>query len=992
MKAADFAISRILPEDLRQPEYDLSKKGVAKIMAQVASKYPERFSEISKKLGDLGRNAAWYQGYTTSAADTRPVIDTRAYYERMDAELADLRRQKLSPTDFEEQRNEILMRYSDAIDKDTMKAALGSNNAFARAVASGARGNPAHVKAILSTPGIYSDAYGNIIPLFVRNSFSQGVRPAETLAGTYGARLAVTATKKSTAKGGDLAKILNQSTSNYNITEKDCGVNNGIDLTPEDDSLSGRVLARASGGLPAGTVIDNKALGVLRKQNKPVIVRSALTCKAEHGLCAKCAGLQANGKFPAIGESIGITAGHAISEPIVQGSLNCIAEGTLVRMADYSVRPIELVKPGEKVLGADIHGNTFPVEVLALHDQGMQPVQTYTYKATEKSSVSVTCTADHPILQITEYWGAKEEALNRVPRKLPAGRKAGRPAAVFPKDHTPSAGLINEPLAAVVGYFMGDGIRACTDQSSVLVSCACSDTISDLQELLSHHGMRINKNKRSHDWRINKTECTTGRSDLRLLVSRLGFDGKYALDKTLPAEVWAWDQESVSALVAGFISADGSVYRNKQGDPGVSFASTAKQMLEDLKVLLALRFGVHAGVITRTGKAGTGNRVNDMWQFTVNRRDQVIRLHDAVAHAIPGNKGRKLTEYLREAKPSKFETLPFYKAKRSGIEDAGVQQCWDLSVDHPDELFVLHNMLIVKNTKHNAGMAKGKKSFSGFDYISQFVQIPDEFRDKAAVSEVAGMVEKIEEAPQGGSYIYVDGQQHFALPGFAATVKVGDKVEPGDQLSEGLVNPSDIVRLRGLGEGRRYYAERLGQILSDSGNPPDKRNMEIIARATVDTYRAEDPDLDSGYMPDESVREREFLKSYTPPADTAPARLDKAVGSYLQQPVLHYTVGTKLTPKMIDRMRGAGVEEVLASRTTPWFKPEMKRLRVASHDSKDWLVSLGTSYLSSQMQDALERGDETNVRENYHFGPRLAFGGDVGSGGFGDNVATTGKF
>ena len=46
----------------------------------------------------------------------------------------------------------------------------------------------------------------------------------------------------------------------------------------------------------------------------------------------------------------------------------------------------------------------------------------------------------------------------------------------------------------------------------------------------------------------------------------------------------------------------------------------------------------------------------------------------------------------------------------------------------------------------------------------------------------------------------------------------------------------------------------------------------------------------------------------------------------------------------------------------------------------------------AQMRSALERGDETNVAENYHFGPRLAFGADAGAGSFGENIERTGKF
>ena len=44
---------------------------------------------------------------------------------------------------------------------------------------------------MLSTPGLYTDANDNVIPLFIRNSFAEGLRPAEYLAGTYGARKSV---------------------------------------------------------------------------------------------------------------------------------------------------------------------------------------------------------------------------------------------------------------------------------------------------------------------------------------------------------------------------------------------------------------------------------------------------------------------------------------------------------------------------------------------------------------------------------------------------------------------------------------------------------------------------------------------------------------------------------------------------------------------------------------------------------------------------------
>jgi hypothetical protein len=249
------------------------------------------------------------------------------------------------------------------------------------------------------------------------------------------------------------------------------------------------------------------------------------------------------------------------------------------------------------------------------------------------------------------------------------------------------------------------------------------------------------------------------------------------------------------------------------------------------------------------------------------------------------------------------------------------------------------------------------------------------------------VVTAIREAPQGGHYVSVDSVSHFVLPGFELMVNPGDTVEAGDQLADGLINPSDIVRLRGLGEGRRYYADRLEKILQDSGQPPDRRNVELIARATVDHLRIDDADEDSDFLPDDLVREADYMQSYKQPDDTADTPLHKATGLYLQQPVLHFTVGTRITPKIAERMRKVGATNVFASPTAPPFTPDMQRLRTASHSDKDWMASLSTSYLGKQMTQSAERGDETDLESNYHYAPRLAFGV-----GFGEDIERTGKF
>jgi DNA-directed RNA polymerase subunit beta' len=613
MKAIQLLVNSQLPPDLRDYNREFDSKSLGSLMAEVARKYPDQYERISKAISDIGRKASYFQGESLTLNDNRPVIDRDKILVEMDNEIEEAKRTSIDKDDFENKKVEVWSKYNDRIQKETAREALARKNNLAYSVMSGARGKPAQLKMMLSTPGLYTDAQDNIIPLFVRTSFAEGLRPAEYLAGTYGARKAVLSTKRATAKGGDLAKQMVQSASNLVVSENDCGAANGIDLESDDKSLRGRVLARDLGNVPAGTVLDKNALASIRKQGAgKLIVRSPMTCQAKEGVCAKCMGLNALGKFPAKGDAVGITAAQAIGEPITQGALN---------------------------------------------------------------------------------------------------------------------------------------------------------------------------------------------------------------------------------------------------------------------------------------------------------------------------------------------------------------------------------------VKHQGGAAGTDRRYAGFSVINQFVQTPDTFPDKAVLSKIDGQVNSVIEAPQGGYYVTVDSEPHYVAPGYPVTVKVGDRVEAGDMVSEGLADPGEVVELRGLGEGRKYYADKLKQLLDDSGMEADRRNTELMARAALDHLQITDIKEDDEYLPDDVVSYSYFSNRYTPPKDTNKYKADKAVGTYLQSPALHYTIGTKITPKIAKHLKSSGFEEVFSSPESPTFKPHMVRLRAATHHGTDWLASMHTSYLKKQLSESAIRGEESDVEKNIHFAPRLAIGTN-----FGENIEQTGKF
>lgn len=614
MRAVDLLVNHHLPDDVRDYGATYDAKGLSALMGVIAAKHPEKYEEVSKALADIGREASWRQGETIHLGDMLPVIDRERVFGEMDSEIDDLRKQKLSKEKFEEGRIKIWARYSDMLEKMTMKESLGKGNNLAYSVVSGARGKAPQLKSMVTTPGLYTDYKDDLIPLFVRNSFGDGLRPAEYLAGAFGARKSVIATKAATARGGDFAKQAVQSATSTVVTSKDCSTKRGITLDMSDPSVKGRVLAFPAGGYPAGTVLDKHAIAELRKKKvEGIVARSAITCEQYPGVCAKCIGAFYNGgRLPKIGDTVGITASQAIGEPITQSALN---------------------------------------------------------------------------------------------------------------------------------------------------------------------------------------------------------------------------------------------------------------------------------------------------------------------------------------------------------------------------------------TKHVAGVASGKREYSGFDVINQIAQSPAIFPDRASVAENDGRVNHVEDAPQGGSYVTVGETKHYVPTGYPVLVKVGDRVEAGDQLSDGIVDPGDIVRLRGLGEGRKFYAERLKKALDDSGMPADPRSTEILSRSAIDHVVIDDPDGLGGYLPDDMVSYNSMSRDWKLPEDAREVKVPDAVGKYLQVPVLHYSIGTKITNRMADHIGKTGLSHVVVNNEAPGFTAEMSRLRTAAHINDDWLASQHTSHLKNQLVDSAIRGDDTDIQQNVHFLPRLAIGKD-----FAKNIDQTGKF
>lgn len=277
------------------------------------------------------------------------------------------------------------------------------------------------------------------------------------------------------------------------------------------------------------------------------------------------------------------------------------------------------------------------------------------------------------------------------------------------------------------------------------------------------------------------------------------------------------------------------------------------------------------------------------------------------------------------------------------------------------------------SSKHSGGVAGAATAgaVSGFKYINQLVQVPKRFKGGAAHSQFDGRVTRVDKAPQGGHYVHIAGEPHYVGGDYSVTVQPGDDVEAGDTISEGIPNPSEIVKHKGIGEGRAYFVRAFHKALKDSNTSANRRNLELLSRGLINHVRLDDEIGD--WNPDDVVPYQLLERGWQPRPGYVTSAPKAAVGQYLERPVLHHTIGTKIRPSMLADMDHFGVKELTVHRDPPPFQTEMVRgMANVAHDP-DWQTRLLGSYQSKSLLEGARRGAVSDAAGSSYV-PALASG------------------
>ena len=149
---------------------------------------------------------------------------------------------------------------------------------------------------------------------------------------------------------------------------------------------------------------------------------------------------------------------------------------------------------------------------------------------------------------------------------------------------------------------------------------------------------------------------------------------------------------------------------------------------------------------------------------------------------------------------------------------------------------------------------------------------------------------------------------------------------------------------------------KLAETFNKAGFGVARNNLEAYSRAAMNDVRITSDDGYKSWLPGDIVKYSTIAAEYTPRDDAVNEEADKAIGKYLEVPVLDFTIGTRITPQVAQNMKKYGFNKITVSPTPPPFTAEYIRPASSLQNDQHWLARLSGERLKDSLFDAARKG------------------------------------
>lgn len=348
----------ILPDSMRFTNIPLDKGGIRDLIADIYDlDGQEVTTQVADSIKDIGFRYASQSGSTLAVADITVPPEKKELIQEALLEVERVQKEFKRGLLTEQEQNDLIIEVWQETTKkvaDAVKKHLDPDGNLSTMAVSGAtKGGFSPISQMAGMRGLMADPSGRIIPMPIRSNFREGLSALEYFISTHGTRKGLADTAIRTADAGYLTRRLVDVAQDMIINNEDCGTEEGIWISAEDnvagqpfsERIYGRLLAERVIHPETGEVIGerndmiNKELSrqILKAGIKKLKVRSPMTCELVHGICARCYGMDlGRGKMVSLGSAVGVVAAQSIGEPGTQLTLRTFHTGGVAGGGDIT--------------------------------------------------------------------------------------------------------------------------------------------------------------------------------------------------------------------------------------------------------------------------------------------------------------------------------------------------------------------------------------------------------------------------------------------------------------------------------------------------------------------------------------------------------------------------------------------------------------------------------------------------------------------------------
>lgn len=306
--------------------------------------------------------------------------------------------------------------------------------------------------------------------------------------------------------------------------------------------------------------------------------------------------------------------------------------------------------------------------------------------------------------------------------------------------------------------------------------------------------------------------------------------GRYSWNKHLPADFIHYPKEWLVTFLCAVIEGDGCIAKRKQGKGTTTIVidTVSYSFLQQLHIICK-KLGFVSTMLL------TPNREKTKWQG--------FRLNITLTQEVQ--------ETLKDC--IKLEGITVFSPPQKGALKDHQNFCYTKPVIYNRE-YVYDvttedgTVLICGVTTHNSGgiaTGRGVQSVSALQRAQQLFNMPKTLPNSAVLAKHSGTVSRIEKDPStNGHYIFVkaekDEHKHYVPPSRELLIKAGDDISRGDSLSDGVINPRQLLQYKNMDAVRDYLTDQLHSIYKNVGGTR-RRNVEVVVKNLTNLTEVHDP-------------------------------------------------------------------------------------------------------------------------------------------------------